>query len=329
LATITPSSVADPSRRLFMILSPCSLPYARLCISSLFVKSAEHLDVCFMTDSSEDKENLEQILLQLPNPCNHRWWVVDDSETELRSLESWEKFPNLQRFRRGHPCWRKVTDPLLFTCDSKEMVVLDPDVYFPNRFAFEPTPEAGVLLMWQQPNCMLPPETVRLAMKASIRLAQHVDIGVAAWRAGPDLAWLDWAIGRLGGSQIPRVMHVESIVWSALAMRLGGGHLDPERWHCWRRSQVKRLLLKTGASGLMLLRSEPFHEMKCFHAGGEAKWWLQAVHKAGLLDCCNDLRLKSVTRAFAELTRRRFEFEQRTKTVLRSLGYYAVFAPSG
>ncbi len=64
------------------------------------------------------------------------------------------------------------------------MVLLDPDLYFPNTFRFEPTPEQGILLMWQRPNCLLPHKTVRAAMDAGIPLARHVDIGVAQWR-GP------------------------------------------------------------------------------------------------------------------------------------------------
>src|SRR5271170_3825359 len=149
-----------PNRRLFMILSPRSLPYARKCVESLFVKATEHLEVCFMTDSAADKVELTDEIGSLPNPNGHCWRVVDDSEVEVRSNEKWASFPNLRNFRRGHPCWRKVTDPLLFSRDDEEMVILDPDLYFPNRFAFEPTPATGVLLMWQQPNCMLPAVTV-------------------------------------------------------------------------------------------------------------------------------------------------------------------------
>lgn len=315
-------------RRLFMILSPRSLPYARRCIGSLFVNSVNDLDVRFITDSSHDKETLNEALREIPNPRNHRWSVADDADAERRSLELWQKLPNLQTFRRGHPCWRKVTDPLLFTNDSEEMIILDPDLHFPNRFTFEPTPPTGVLLMWQRPNCMLPPLTVRTAMKASIRLAQHVDIGVAAWRGGVDLQWLDWAIGELGGVRIPRVMHVESIVWSALAMKLGGGHFDPQRWHCWRRGQLKRLLLKAGVAGVTLLRFEPFQNMKCFHAGGEAKWWLEAASEAGVCASGNNLIEPSPIRPLVELTLRQFEAEQRLKRALRAMGYYALFDPA-
>lgn len=315
------------SRRVFMILSPRSLPYARKCVESLFAKAAEQLEVCFMTDSAADKVELTDVIGSLSNPAAHYWQVVDDSDAEVRAKEQWASLPNLRTFRRGHPCWRKVTDPLLFSCHSEEMVILDPDLYFPNRFTFEPTPKTGVRLMWQQPNCMLPPETVHTALSASIALARHVDIGVAQWNANQDLEWFDWMIGKLGGAGLPRVMHVESIVWSALAMRLGGGHLDPEKWHCWRRTQLARVLLKAGVKGVNLLRVEPFSRMKCFHAGGEAKWWLADAQKNGLLDHPGELLGESKILPFVELTRRRFAAEQRVKILLRHLGYYRMFSP--
>jgi hypothetical protein len=316
------------SRSLFMILSPRSLSYATKCVESLFAKAAEHLEICFMTDSAADKGELTDLIGSLPNSAGHRWRVVDASDAEVRANEQWASLPNLRTFRRGHPCWRKVTDPLLFSGADEEMVILDPDLYFPNRFTFEPTPKAGVRLMWQQPNCMLPPSTVYTALSASIALARHVDIGVAQWRANQDLEWFDWMIGKLGGVELPRVMHVESVVWSALAMRLGGGHLDPERWRCWRRTQLARILLKAGVSGVNVLRGQPFSQMKCFHAGGEAKWWLADAQRAGLMDQSRELLDESRVLPFVELTRLRFDAEQSVKVLLQKLGYYRVFFPS-
>ena len=324
------STVVDTlgSRRLFMILSPRSLSYATKCVESLFTRAAEHLDIYFMTDSAADKGELTDVIGKLPNPAGHRWRVVDASDAEVCASEQWAGLPNLRTFRRGHPCWRKVTDPLLFSGANEEMVILDPDLYFPNRFTFEPTPETGIRLMWQQPNCMLPPSTVHTALSASIALARHVDIGVAQWRANQDLEWFDWMIGKLGGAELPRVMHVESIVWSALAMRLGGGHLDPEKWCCWRRTQLARILLKAGVSGVNILRGQPFSQMKCFHAGGEAKWWLADAQRVGLLDHSGELLDSSRVLPFVELTPLRFDLEQSVKVLLRQLGYYRVFHPS-
>jgi hypothetical protein len=321
----TRNIAVEGCRNLFMILSPRSLPYAAKCVSSLFANSVERLNIRFLTDSARDKDTLEDTIGQISNPHKQLWSVFSDEAVEQLSLAQWENFPNLQSFRRGHPCWRKVTDPLLFTQGGTEAIILDPDLYFPNRFTFEPTPESGVLLMWQQPNCMLPPQTVRTAMHSAIRLARHVDIGVAQWRAGQDLGWFDWLIGRLGGRHIPPVMHVESIVWSALLMRLGGGHLDPGRWHCWHRSQLKRVSLKLGASGVAILRAEKFARMKCFHAGGEAKWWISDAQRGGFLDPSSDVLEPSPIRRPVELTRWRFETEQKAKDLLRRMGYYNLF----
>ena len=160
-------------------------------------------------------------------------------------------------------------------------MLLDPDLYFPNRFQFEETPQSGLLLMWQRPNCLYPPDVVSSAINKGIRLAHHVDIRVAHWRAAADLDWLDWLIGELGGLSLPRIMHVEAIVWAALAMQVGGGYLDPSYWKCWRRSPAKRVRIKLGASGTRILRSEPWGDLKCFHAGGEVKKWLQSVRGFG------------------------------------------------
>ena len=151
------------------------------------------------------------------------------------------------------------------------MIPLDPDLYFPNSFRFEQTPAYGLLLMWQRPNCLLPDSIVRHAMVQGISLARHVDIGVAHWRpAEADLEWLDWLLGKLGGAHLPRKMHVEAIVWSAVAMHGGGGYLNPLLWRCWHRTQTKRLRLKLGSSGASILSGEPWTEIKCFHGGGEA-----------------------------------------------------------
>ena len=101
-----------------MILSPRSLPYAEKCVSSLFANSVERLNIRFLTDSDQDKHTLEDTIGQISNPYNQPWSVFSDEDVEPLSLAQWDTFPDLQSFRRGHPCWRKVTDPLLFTEDG-------------------------------------------------------------------------------------------------------------------------------------------------------------------------------------------------------------------
>jgi hypothetical protein len=205
------------------------------------------------------------------------------------------------------------------------MILLDPDLYFPNHFRFEPTPETGVLLMWQKPSCLFPPEVVETAVRAGIHLAHHVDIGVAHWRLPVDLEWLDWLIGQFGSPDLPRSMHVEAIVWAAVAMRIGGGHLDPRHWLCWHRTQYKRVLRRLGASGTHILRRERLAKIKCFHAGGEAKWWLPEAHRLGILDRNEEVTESGLVVPFTELTPKEFHSLQRIKQWARSLGYYSLF----
>jgi hypothetical protein len=314
-------------RHVYMVLSPRSLSYSRGALESLFHNSLEPIQLRLITDSKQDKEELSEAISAIdkgPHLCT----VYSEEDLVDQEARIFAGYDNLRTFRRGHPCWRKITDPLLLSDPGAELVLLDPDIYFPNRFQFEETPQSGLLLMWQKPNCLYPPEVVRTAIRKGIRLAHHVDIGVAHWRASADLDWLDWLVGELGGSRMPRIMHIEAIVWAALAMQAGGGYLDPSYWRCWRRSPAKRIRMKLGASGPRILSSEPWNDLKCFHAGGEAKAWLQAMRELGLLDgnashCVPGRRLP-----FIELTPAGYARERAFKRVLQSLGYYHIFHPA-
>jgi hypothetical protein len=310
-------------RRLFMVLSPRSLPYARLALASLFSNAEERVELALITDSEADK----QILLEEVGRIDKQSFAVfSEADLETRESEMFARYPNIISFRHGHPCWRKVTDPLLLSDDGQEMILLDPDIYFPNRFCFEETLESGLLLMWQKPSCLLPAEVVDNAMRAGIALAHHTDIGVAQWKMPADLAWLDWLLGKLGSPNLPRSMHVESIVWAALAMRIGGGYLDRHAWMCWHRTQFKRIARKLGTSGSVILRGEPWADIKCFHAGGEAKWWLEDAKSKGFLDRgeVKSRRLRPVP--FEELKPGVFAGLERRRLWLGRLGYYSLFS---
>jgi hypothetical protein len=308
-----------------MVLSPRSLGYARYALESLFRNSAERIHLHLITDSVQDKAALTDELTVRQKTGHHCWTIYSEDDLADADSVQFRGFPNLQRFRKGHPCWRKITDPMLLSSAGQEMVLLDPDLYFPNRFIFEPTLAKGILLMWQKPTCLYPPETVRTAMAAGISLAHHVDIGVANLRASIDLDWLDWLIGRLNCFH-RNEMHIEAIVWAALAMRIGGGYLDPAYWRCWRRSQQARILIKVGVNGSRLLRSEPFSSIKCFHAGGPAKAWLAESKRKGILDTCKTVTSPGKVRPFIELAPEAYEREQRVKQVLATLGYYTLFS---
>lgn len=172
-----------------------------------------------------------------------------------------------------------------------------------------------------------PPEYVHAAINASIPLAHHVDIGVAQWRAPIDLEWFDWLIEKLGGKDISnKYMHIEAIAWAALAMKIGGGYLDPQRWVCWYRSPWKRVLLKSGVSGVQMLQKENLASAKCLHAGGMSKWWVVDACKTGILDFNNELKEPSGSQPFVELTPQMYQREQQLKGVLRKVGFYSLFS---
>lgn len=315
-------------RRVFSILSPHSLPYAEKCIESLFRNAIEPLDLKLITDSTNDKQILVNALMNIDNPQLHTWQVIAQSEADAQAESQWKGLEHLKTFRHGHPCWRKVTDPLLFANDE-EVIILDPDLYFPNKFTFEPTPDKTLLLMWQPPSCLLPEESVLAAFNAPVKLSNHVDIGVAQLRKPSiDLNWLDWLIGKMGGKDIPQIAHVEAIIWSALAMKMGGGHLNPKHWRCWHRSQWKRVLLKCGVPGIRILQMEDFGSVKCFHAGGISKMWLKEACECGVFESNNTLDQSSTPVPFIEFTLQRYKMEQRLKTILRKTGYHKLINPS-
>jgi hypothetical protein len=318
---------ATPStpRKAYCVLSARSLPYARLAISSLAAHSLDSLDLKLITDDESDKQQIVEAVSQLSVPDRHRWSVHAKSEADDLAATAFAGHGALQAFRNGHPCWRKVTDPLLFAAPGEEMVILDPDLLFPNHFHFEPTPASGILLMWQPPSCLLPDETVLAAFDAGFALAHHVDIGVAHARNDLDLAWLDALIQRLGGTSLPRMMHVEAIVWAALAMRVGGGYLSPRHWHCWQNSHWKRGLKQLGVAGHQLLRADPFERIKCFHGGGAAKWWVPDVIARRGMAAPRTIVASDAPMPFEPFTRAHFHADRRLKRVARRLGYYALF----
>jgi hypothetical protein len=314
------------SRRLFMVLSPRSLPYARLALASLFNNAEEQFALFLITDEESDRQILLDEVGKLgANQIGKSVQVFGEADLSTRESEVFAGYPNIASFRHGHPCWRKVTDPILLSRDGEEMIVLDPDIYFPNRFSFEESLQAGLLLMWQKPSCLLPANVVYNAMRAGISLAHHTDIGVAQWKMPVDLAWLDWLLGKLGSQNLPRSMHVESIVWAALAMRMGGGYLNPQAWLCWRRTQFKRIFRKLGGSGAEILKWEPWLDIKCFHAGGEAKWWLLDAKAKGFLDSDEAKSFNSTPLPFQELTPDVFAGIERRRLWLKRLGYYSLF----
>ncbi len=313
-------------RRVFCVLSARALPYARHALTSLSAHSSESLSITLITDSEVDKQEISVAVSSIAVSGKHEWSVHSQAEADERAQTVFARHPNLRNFRLGHPCWRKLTDPILFSDAGDEMIILDPDLYFPNYFSFERTPKEGVLLMWQPPSCLLPHEVVMSAYGASIKLAHHVDIGVAQLRNALDLDWFDWLIVNLGGKGIPRVMHVEAIVWAALAMRVGGGYFDPDYWYCWRYRQWKRVALRLGMPGISLLKLEKLGSIKCFHASGVAKWWVDEACRRQIFHLPRSVVATSAPMPFEELTLAEYESDQRLKRLIRRLGYYKIMS---
>ena len=146
------------------------------------------------------------------------------------------------------------------------------------------------------------------------------------YRAPLDLEWLDWAITALG--ELPKnVLHVEAVLWSCLAMRMGGGYLDPTLWRCWENSQTKRIRRKLGATPAQMLALEDFSRAIAFHAGGVAKYWLAAP---GSEDQVKDLAARpsaesadrTALRPFVPFTAKKFEWLKKRGRWLDALGYY-------
>ena len=301
-------------------LAASSLPYASLCVRSL----AENLDgdgaIHLLTDTPADQELLEQAFADLGKikvQLSDELW--EDGGNSMR------KYAGLEKLRNGHPCWRKLTDPMLPTREGDEVVIVDPDVYFPRRFSFEKVGDGTLRLMWQRPNCLLPFSVVRKAFAKGIAMADHVDIGIAQYRSPLDLEWLNWLVESLG--ETPHVMHVEAILWSCLAMRMGGGYLDSDRWYCWANTQWKRVLKKAGASPARMMSAEDFRSCLAFHAGGTAKSWFAAP---GVGDSLKQLaRLPggkplgpAMVRPFVPFTYEKFEWLWKRGRILKAIRYY-------
>jgi hypothetical protein len=318
-----PQDTAPARRKAYCVMGAGSLPYARRSLESLCRHSLDALNVRLITDEVEDKAKITAAMQELGIEARHAWSVHTKAELDAAADERFAAFPELKRLREGHPCWRKITDPLLLAEPDEEILLLDPDLYFPNRFRFEPTPARGVLLMRQRPHCLLPHETVMNAYDGGVALAHHVDIGVAQLRHNLDLGWMNAMVAAMRrGGELPRKMHIEAIIWSGVALREGGGYLDPTHWHCWQNAQWKRIALKLGLSGVTVLRSDDFSKMKCFHGGGPAKWWIPGFIDAGHMPAPGTVDAHVPPQPFVPLTRDAYLAGQRWKSLARRLGYY-------
>jgi hypothetical protein len=317
-------SSAGLVRTLYCVLGVRSLGYAVPCIASLVRNCAEQFDLTILTDSPADAETMRAQVEPLFAATRHSVRVHDQAHADDLAAERYRDFPKIAQFRHGHPCWRKVTDPVLYARDGDEVIILDPDVYFPNQFAFEPTPDSGLLLMWQGPNCLLPEPLVLEAYDRGVAMADHTDIGVCQFRAPLDLAYLESLLTTLDTTPYARSMHVESIVWAALAEQVGGGYLDPQAWHCFANSVPSRLARRMGRSGAETLAQLDFTPVKAFHAGGTAKTWLLDAEQAGLFATPQVRTEPTPVQGFTGYPRTKFERKLRNRRIARRIGLYKV-----
>jgi hypothetical protein len=81
---------------------------------------------------------------------------------------------------------------------------------------------------------------------------------------------------------------------------------------------------KLGFSGGQILQSEPWREMKCFHAGGEAKWWLAEIERGGIPGGSAEHLQAGTIRPFIELTPHRYSREETHKRWLRRLDAFHI-----
>jgi hypothetical protein len=313
-----------PMRKLYCVLGVRSLGYAVPCIASLLRNTDERLDLTILTDSAADAGQMQVHLAPLFVDTPHLLVIHDQAHADTLAADVYRDYPAIAAFRHGHPCWRKVTDPVMYAAAGEEVVILDPDVYFPNRFAFEPTPATGLLLMWQRPNCLLPEPLVLEAYDRGVAMADHTDIGVCQFRAPLPYAALEALLTTLDTKPYARSMHVESIVWAALAEQMGGGYLDPVAWHCFANSVTSRLARRMGRTGAATLAALDFAPIKAFHAGGTAKTWLADAEREGLFATPRVQVAATPLKPFVDYPRRKFAAKLRNRSIAKRLGLYKV-----
>lgn len=320
-----PAHVRSP-RRVFILLSSRSLPYAHLCVRTMLANAVEPVHLRLLGDDPADVERLETGVadIAVPQGSTLGFLTKDDVSGEISARHPGRR--GLWSLHNGHPCWRKIIDPLILSAEDEEVIVTDPDLFFPNRYSFEPTPATGVAMMRQGPNCLYPPDAVRQTFDLGVKLANHVDIGVAQVRAGAvDLDWLDWLTSSIDLARFRPFMHIEAIIWSAMAMRMGGAHLNPSVWRCWERGKIKRLAVALGFPGHLTLRLEALDRLKCIHVSGPSKWWVKAALERGALRETHNLITEAVPGVpYRELTRGHYENEQRIKRAVAATGLVKV-----
>jgi hypothetical protein len=120
-------SIQDSNRRkLFCVMSARALPYAEKGVESLFANLLEPVSLTIITDGDEDKITIAETVSRVPLHLDHKWSVYSQNEADERASSVFRRYPQIGQFRRGHPCWRKLTDPLLFSATDEASFALSP-----------------------------------------------------------------------------------------------------------------------------------------------------------------------------------------------------------
>jgi hypothetical protein len=91
-------------RRIFMVLSPRSLSYARLALRSLYRNCYENFKIHLITDSEEDKRILADELEQIfddPIKAENTWTVNSASDLDDQELDKLGKYDHIRNFVRA------------------------------------------------------------------------------------------------------------------------------------------------------------------------------------------------------------------------------------
>jgi hypothetical protein len=306
---------------IYMVAGIDAIGYGEIAIESLFANCKDSFNFTLITDTAEDKRRYSEMLRRFSEIKQIQ--VMDENDCDKKAEIFYDKYSYIKEFRKGHPCWRKITDPSLFSEIGREIIVLDPDLYFPNPFHFERTQSNKLILMRQHRHCLLPESTVKKAFELGIPMAHHTDIGVAHHTVLP-WEWINEIIRDLGGKNLPRVPHIESILWAAIGIHIGGGYLDPKTWQCWERTLLKRLVMMAGVKGPSILKMENISKLKCFHASSGAKVWMLEAKRVGIFKPGSPKLNSTFVAPFVEISEMDYDKGERSKKIyhsfLRSFG---------
>jgi len=101
------------------------------------------------------------------------------------------------------------------------------------------------------------------------------------------------------------------------------GAPEPRAFLCWRSTQLKRVLSKFGVPGHRLLSFESMSGVKCFHAGGKAKHWIDDGLASGTLRSRTTPLLSATPLLpYVRFRRPKFEALRLRRRALQAAGYY-------